>query len=115
MDSPYRFLFSALFGIGAIGFFSVLWVVPPNYAFIPRRLALVTRALSCAVGCGYLLLAYLVLQHASSMVTLVIVLFSCSILNLIVLAVERPWSTLGVRCRRSAPTTAAVHTARPGT
>ncbi len=92
MDSPFRILFSALLGIGAIGFISVVWVVPPNYAFIPRRLALAMRALSCAIGCGYLVLAYLVLQGARSTGTLVIVLVSCSALNLIVLAVERPWS-----------------------
>jgi hypothetical protein len=95
MDSPYRFLFSALLGIGAIGFFSVVWVVPPNYAFIPRRLALAMRALSCAIGCGYLVLAYLVLQGAGSTGALVIVLVSCSTLNLVVLAVERPWSRRG--------------------
>jgi|GEM_PF-4854628 hypothetical protein len=53
------------------------------------------RALSCAIGCGYLVLAYLVFQGADSTGTLVIVLLSCSILNLIVLAVERPWSRRG--------------------
>jgi hypothetical protein len=95
MDSPYRILFSALLGIGAIGFFSVVWVVPPNYKFIPRRLALAMRALSCVIGCGYLVLAYLVLQGASWTGTPVIVLLLCSTLNLIVLAVERPWSKRG--------------------
>lgn len=94
MDSPYRFLFAAVFVIGAIGFFSVLFVVPPNYRFVPRRLALAARVLSCAVGLGYLVMAYLVTQGARSFPAVIYVLVACTTLNLIVLGIERPWSRL---------------------
>ena len=95
MDSPYRFLFAALLGIGSLGFFSVLWVVPAYYKFIPRRLALATRTLSCVIGCGYVVAAYFVLQGARSLIAISVALIFCSVLNLIVLGVERPWSRPG--------------------
>lgn len=68
MDSPYRILFAALLGIGAVGFFSVLWVVPAYYTFIPRRLASITRVLYCAIGCGYIVVAYFALQGMPSLI-----------------------------------------------
>jgi hypothetical protein len=98
MDSPYRFLFAAVFAIGAVGFFSVLWVQPAYYAFISRRLAVAARTLSCLIGCGYLVAAYLVVHDAGSLGA-VGVIAVCAFLNLFVLAVERPW------LRRSQPTT----------
>ena len=115
MEPLYRILFAALLGVGAVGFFSVLWVVPAYYKFIPRRLALGMRTLSCAIGCGYIGLAYLVLQDPRPQGAFLFAVGFVSTLNLIVLAVERPWSRSGVRDRRSEPTTAAVHTERPGT
>jgi hypothetical protein len=92
MDPPYRILFAALLGIGAAGFFSVLWVVPAYYKFIPRRLALATRTLYCAIGCGYIGLAYIVLRDARPLGAFIFAVGFVSTLNLIVLAVERPWS-----------------------
>ena len=95
MDSPYRFLFSALLGIGAIGFLSVLWVQPVYDAFVSRRLAVAARALSCLIGCGYIVAAYLILRNAG--LNAVGVLAICAFLNLFVLAVERPWLRRGQR------------------
>jgi hypothetical protein len=92
MDPTYRFLFAALLGVGSIGFFSVLWVVPAYYTFIPRRLASFTRVLYCAIGCGYVVAAYFVLQGVPSLNAFSYALISVSVLNLIVMAVERPWS-----------------------
>ena len=100
MDSSYRILFAALLGIGALGFFSVLWVVPAYYKLIPRRLALAARALSFAIGCGYVVLAYLVLLDPRPLGAFIFVLMFCSTLNLIVLGLERPWS------RHAQPSTA---------
>ena len=95
MDSPYRFLFAALLGIGSVGFFSVLWVQPAYSKFIRPRLTLATRTLSCVIGCGYLVAAYFVLQGARSLIAFSFALIFCSVLNLIVLGVERPWSRRG--------------------
>ena len=95
MDAQYRFLFAALLGVGAIGFLSVLWVQPAYYAFVSRRLAVATRTLSCLIGCGYLVAAYLILRDAG--LSAVAVLAICAFLNLFVLAVERPWLRRGQR------------------
>ena len=100
MDLSYRVLLAALLGIGALGFLSVLWVVPAYYKFIPRRLELVTRALYCAIGCGYIGSAYLALRDARPIGAFVVVLMVVSTLNLVALAVERPWSR---RDRQSRP------------
>ena len=91
MDPAYRLLFAALLAIGAIGFLSILWVVPAYYAFIPRRLATFARVLYCAIGCGYIVAACFVLRGAPSQIAFSYVVIAC-FLNLIVLAVERPWS-----------------------
>jgi hypothetical protein len=95
MDSSGHIVIAALLAIGAIGFFGVLWVVPAYYKFIPRRLALATRTLSCVIGCGYVVAAYFVLQGARSLIAISFALIFCSVLNLIVLGVERPWSRRG--------------------
>jgi hypothetical protein len=100
MDSPYRILFAALLAISSVGFFSVLWVVPTYYKFFSRRLIFVMRTLYCAIGCGYIVLAYFVLQDFRPVGAFIFVLVFCSTLNLIVLGVERPWS------RRGQPSTA---------
>ena len=93
MDSPYRYIFAAGFAVGAIGFLSVLWVQPAYYAFVSRRLAVATRTLSGLIGCGYLVVAYLMIRGAS--LSAVGVLALCAFLNLFVLAVERPWLRRG--------------------
>ena len=94
MDPSYRILFAALLGIGSVGFFSVLWFQPPYYRFISRRLALAARMLSCLIGCGYLVAAYLMIHDAGSLGAVGVIAI-CAFLNLFVLAVERPWSRRG--------------------
>jgi hypothetical protein len=95
MGSFGHIAFAGLLAIGAIGFFSVLFVVPPNFKYRPRRLALAMRALSCAIGCGYLVMAYLITLGTRSYPAVIYFLVVCTTLNLIVLAVERPWSRRG--------------------
>jgi hypothetical protein len=89
MDSPYRYIFAAGFAIGAIGFLSVLWIQPAYYAFVSRRLAVATRTLSCLIGCGYLVAAYLMARNA--LLSSVGVAGICAFVNLFVFAVEWPW------------------------
>ena len=94
MDSSGRIVIAALLAIGALGFLSVLWVVPAYYRLIPRRLGLATRTLSCLIGCGYLVAAYAEFRAGVSLGA-VAVIGVCAFLNLLVLAVERPWSRRG--------------------
>jgi len=93
MDSPLvRVVIAVLFGIGAIGFLSALFVRPPWHKQLSPGLSVAMRALSCVIGCGYLVAAYVEFhaEHPLNAVTLIIVV--CAFLNLIVLGVERPWS-----------------------
>jgi UDP-N-acetylmuramyl pentapeptide phosphotransferase/UDP-N-acetylglucosamine-1-phosphate transferase len=94
MDSFVRIVIAVLFAVGALGFFSVLWVVPVRYKALSRRLALAMRTLSCVIGCGYLVAAYIEFRDGISFRFFAVIL-ACSFLNLIVLAVERPWSRRG--------------------
>ena len=88
---PLDGLFAALLGVGSLGFFSMLFVVPAYYAFFPRGVALVVRILYCIVGTGFLFTAYLVVRDSHWYRAITTVLMCTTFVNLIAILLERYW------------------------
>lgn len=92
---PLDVLFAALLGVGSLGFFSLLFVVPGYYASFPRRVRLVLRTLYCIVGSGFLFAAYLIIRDAHWYRTISTALMCATAVNLIAIALERYWLSRG--------------------
>ncbi len=88
---PLDGLFAILLGVGSVGFFSILFVVPAYYASFPRGLMLALRSLYCTAGTGFLFAAYLVARDSHRYRTITTVLFCTTLVNLIAILVERVW------------------------